>query len=91
MKYMELFIVADHTLVRAEGAENPDPSQSPAWIYPLTLPHPHLSPVQEPEPRPGPHQAAHRGDRKLRGQGEGPARALGTVPPGQGATELWNC
>uniref|UniRef100_A0A8C3XBX6 ADAM metallopeptidase domain 33 n=1 Tax=Cyanoderma ruficeps TaxID=181631 RepID=A0A8C3XBX6_9PASS len=68
MKYMELFIVADHTLVSAGGTENPGPSLTPAWIYPVALPHPHLSPVQEPEPQPGPHQAAHRGDRKLRGQ-----------------------
>lgn len=75
MKYMELFIVADHTLVSAGGAENQDPSLTPPWIYPVTLPHPHLSPVQEPEPQPGPHQAAHCGDCKLRGQGEGAARA----------------
>lgn len=80
MKYMELFIVADHTLVSAGGgrAETQSPAKklgplsvSLLGLPLVTLPHPRLSAVQEPEPQPGPHQATHRGDRKLRGQGNG--------------------
>lgn len=56
----------------------------------MTLPHPHLSAVQEPEPQPGPHQAAHHRDRKLCGQGngrrEGPATTSITPAPELGAS-----